>query len=274
MNKQGPIGIFDSGYGGLTVFKEIIKELPQYNFVYLGDNARVPYGTRSFETVYQYTWESVQALFELGCPLIVLACNTASSKALKSIQTINLPQFPDNRRVLGVIRPTTERIGEFTKSRSVGILATPGTVMSNSYKIEIKRFFPDIEVFQEACPIWVSLVENNEINSPGAEYFVKKHIDQLLAKSDKIDTILLACTHYPLLYPLIRKFTPPSIQILQQGEIVSKSLSKYLENHPEIDNQLKKDSEILFYTTESPEVFNEKAGLFFGKEVNSTHISL
>ena len=274
MNNSGPIGIFDSGYGGLTVFKEIIKDLPQYNYIYLGDNARIPYGTRSFETVYQYTWQCVQALFELGCPLVVLACNTASAKALKSIQTNDLPLLPDNRRVLGVIRPTTERIGEFTKSRHVGILATPGTIKSNSYAIEIKRFFPDIQVFQEACPIWVSLVESNEINSSGAAYFVKKHIDQLLARSPKIDTILLACTHYPLLYPLIRKFTPPSIQILQQGKIVSRSLSKYLEHHQDIDQKLKKEAEILFYTTENPEAFNEKAGLFFGQEVNSVHISL
>lgn len=274
VNTSGPIGIFDSGYGGLTVFKEIIKELPQYNYIYLGDNARIPYGTRSFETVYQYTWQCVEALFDLGCPLVVLACNTASAKALKSIQTINLPQLSDTRKVLGVIRPTTERIGEFTKSRHIGILATPGTVKSNSYAIEIERFFPDIEVFQEACPIWVSLVENNETNSSGAAYFVKKHIDQLLAKSPKIDTILLACTHYPLLYPLIRRFTPPSIQILQQGEIVSKSLSKYLKQHPDMDLKLKKEKEILFYTTENPDVFNEKGGLFFGQEVKSTHLSL
>jgi glutamate racemase len=274
VNKPGPIGIFDSGYGGLTVFKEIIKELPEYNYIYLGDNARIPYGTRSFETVYQYTWQCVQALFELGCPLVVLACNTASSKALRSIQTNDLPQLSENRKVLGVIRPTTERIGEFTTSRHVGILATPGTVKSNSYAIEIKRFFPDIQVFQEACPIWVSLVESNEINSSGAAYFVKKHIDQLLARSPKIDTILLACTHYPLLYPLIRKFTPPSIQIIQQGEIVAKSLSTYLEKHEDVDQNLKKEGKILFYTTESPEVFNEKGGLFFGQAVNSAHISL
>jgi len=274
MNKLGPIGIFDSGYGGLTVFREIVKELPQYSYIYLGDNARIPYGTRSFETVYQYTWECVQALFDLGCPLVILACNTASAKALRSIQTINLPNCPDTRNVLGVIRPTTERIGEYTKTRHVGILATPGTVKSNSYRIEIEKFFPDIQVFQEACPIWVSLVENNEINNPGAAYFVKKHVDQLLAQSPLIDTIVLACTHYPLLYPLIREYTPVSIQILQQGELVAKSLGNYLNRHKELNQHLERKSKTLFYTTENPEVFNEKGGLFFGKEVSSTQLFL
>jgi len=274
MDKLGSIGIFDSGYGGLTVFQEIVEELPQYNYIYLGDNARAPYGTRSFETVYQYTWQCVQALFDLGCPLVVLACNTASAKALRSIQTEKLPSYFETKNVLGVIRPTTEKVGEFSETRHIGILATPGTVKSNSYSIEIKKFFPDIQVFQEACPIWVSLVENNEIDGLGAEYFVKKHIDQLLVKSPKIDTIVLACTHYPLLYPLIRKFTPPEIQILQQGELVAKSLKEYLSRHPEMDKLLKKEAETQFYTTENPEVFNEKGGLFLGKDVKSTQLFL
>jgi len=274
MDKLGPIGIFDSGYGGLTVFREILKELPEYNYIYLGDNARVPYGTRSIETVYQYTWQCVQALFDLGCSFVILACNTASAKALRSIQTHNLHKIPGNKKVLGVIRPTTEKIGEYTKTRHVGVLATPGTVKSNSYRIETERFFPDVQVFQEACPIWVSLVENNELDSPGASYFVKKHIDHLLEQSPKIDIIILACTHYPLLLPLIRKFTPSSIQILQQGELVAKSLSAYLHHHQDIDQSLEKEAKVLFYTTESPEVFNEKGGLFLGKEVNSIQLLL
>lgn len=272
MSNSGSIGVFDSGYGGLTVFREIVKELPQYNYIYLGDNARVPYGSRSFETVYQYTWQCVQALFDLGCPLVILACNTASAKALRTIQVENLPPYKGSKKVLGVIRPTTERIGEFTKSRHVGILATAGTVKSNSYRIEIERFFPDIQVFQEACPIWVSLVENNETDSEGASYFVKKHIDQLLAKSPQIDTIVLGCTHYPLLYPLIRKFTPPSITILQQGELVAKSLKEYLARHEDLETELTKESNISFYTTDNAQAFNEKGGLFFGQEVYSTQL--
>lgn len=272
MNNSGSIGVFDSGYGGLTVFREIVKEVPQYNYIYLGDNARVPYGSRSFETVYQYTWQCVQALFDLGCPLVILACNTASAKALRTIQIENLPQYKGSKNVLGVIRPTTETIGEFTKTRHVGVLATSGTVKSNSYRIEIERFFPDIQVFQEACPLWVSLVENNETDSEGAAYFVKKHIDQLLEKSPKIDTIVLGCTHYPLLYPLIRKFTPPSITILQQGELVAKSLKKYLSRHEILERQLTKENKISFYTTDSSEAFNEKGGLFFGQDVYSTQL--
>ena len=274
MSSSGSIGVFDSGYGGLTVFREIVKELPQYNYIYLGDNARVPYGSRSFETVYQYTWQCVQALFDLGCPLVILACNTASAKALRTIQVENLPQYKGTKNVLGVIRPTTEQIGEYTTTRHVGILATPGTVKSNSYRIEIERFFPDIQVFQEACPIWVSLVENNEIDGEGASYFVQKHIDQLLKKSSKIDTIVLGCTHYPLLYPLIRKFTPSHISILQQGELVAKSLKEYLSRHQALETQLEKQSLTRFYTTDNAESFDEKGRLFFQKEVRSTQLQL
>ncbi|MFB5944951.1 glutamate racemase [Albibacterium profundi] len=268
----GPIGIFDSGYGGLTVFKEIVKLLPQYDYIYLGDNARVPYGTRTFETVYQYTWQCTRTLFEMGCPLVVLACNTASAKALRTIQMNNLPAYPESKKVLGVIRPTTERIGEFTKTRHVGILATPGTIKSESYRIEIERFFPDISVYQEACPMWVSLVENNEMDTAGAAYFVKKHVDQLLKQSPYIDTIVLACTHYPLLYPLIRKFTPPSITIMEQGGLVAESLKDYLNRHQELDSSLSKGSHKKFFTTENPTIFNEKGGIFYEKEVKSTQI--
>lgn len=274
LTAKGPIGIFDSGYGGLTVFREIVKQLPEYNYIYLGDNARVPYGTRSFETVHQYTWQCVQALFAQGCPLVILACNTASAKALRTIQMEDLPSGHSDKKVLGVIRPTTERIGSFTKSRHVGILATPGTVKSDSYKIEIQRFFPDIRVYQEACPIWVPLVENNETDNPGAEYFVEKNISQLLSRSPLIDTIVLACTHYPLLYPLIRKFTPPSIRILEQGSLVAESLRDYLDRHPEVDERIEQQGDIRFYTTEDPQSFNQKGALFFGRGVASMKLDL
>jgi len=274
LKKTGPIGIFDSGYGGLTVFREIVKELPDYDYIYLGDNARVPYGTRSFETVHQYTWQCVQALFEQGCSLVILACNTASAKALRTIQMDDLPSTHPDKKVLGVIRPTTENIGRYTQTGHVGILATPGTVKSDSYKIEIERFFPEIRVYQEACPIWVPLVENNETDNLGAEYFVEKNISNLLKQSPDIDTLVLACTHYPLLLPLMRKFTPPSIQILQQGSLVAKSLRDYLNRHPEVDQKIEKQGEILFFTTENPESFDEKGGLFFGKAVNSKQLIL
>lgn len=273
-NQGGPIGIFDSGYGGLTVFKEIVRLLPEYDYIYLGDNARVPYGTRSFETVYQYTWQCTRSLFEMGCPIVVLACNTASAKALRTIQMVNLPVYPEPKKVLGVIRPTTERVGEFSQTKHVGILATPGTVKSESYRIEIKKFFPELSVFQEACPMWVSLVENNEMHTAGAAYFVKKHVDQLLKQSPRIDTIVLACTHYPILYPLIRKFTPSTVKIIQQGELVAESLKDYLQRHVELDSLLTKGGNKKFYTTENPTAFNEKGGIFFEKEVQSTQIFL
>src|SRR5690606_15573790 len=221
---------------------------------------------------YQYTWQCTRTLFEMDCPLVILACNTASAKALRTIQMTNLPIYPEPKKVLGVIRPTTERIGEFTKTKHVGILATPGTVKSESYRIEIEKFFPEISVYQEAWPMWVSLVENNEIDTAGASYFVKKHVDQLLKQSPHIDTIILACTHYPLLYPLIRKFTPPNVTIIEQGELVAKSLKDYLERHQELDSILTKESTKKFYTTENPSIFNEKGGIFFGKEVLSTQI--
>ncbi len=272
--KAGPIGVFDSGYGGLTVFKELIRELPQYNYLYLGDNARVPYGTRSFETVYHYTLECVNHLFDLGCNLVILACNTASAKALRTIQQNNLPKRKDYRRVLGVIRPTTEIIGDFSQSGHIGLFATQGTVMSDSYVIEVNKFFPSVNVHQEACPMWVPLVENNEHLSAGADYFVKKHINQLLRKSADIDTILLACTHYPLLEPKIREFLPDHIKLVLQGEIVAKSLTDYLMRHPEMDELCLKNRERDFYTTESAEGFNVKAKIFLGEDVNAKHLGL
>lgn len=271
---MGPIGIFDSGYGGLTVFKEIEKKLPQYDYTYLGDNARVPYGIRSFETVYQYTLECVQHLFKMGCRLVILACNTASAKALRSIQQNDLLKIKELHRVLGVIRPTTEIVGDFTLSGHVGVMGTQGTVNSNSYLIEIKKFFPETEVFQQACPMWVPLVESNEHESAGADFFVDKYIKALLNQSSQIDTIILACTHYPLLIDKIKKYLPQHIRLLSQGEIVANSLEDYLRRHPEIESLCSKKGNIDFFTTESTDDFNRKAAIFLGKEVSSVHLSL
>lgn len=270
---MGPIGIFDSGYGGLTIYNEIFKELPNYDYIYLGDNARVPYGTKSFETVYEYTLQAVEALFNQGCSLVILACNTASAKALRNIQEKDLKRF-ENKKVLGVIRPTTEIIGNYTTSKKIGILATPGTVKSESYRLEIERFFPDIEVFQEACPMWVPIVESNLIHHEGSTLFIKENIDSLLKQSPDIDTIILACTHYPLLYPLIRALTPSNILLISQGELVSNSLNSYLKRHPIIEAKCSKNGETTFLTTESVETFNERAALFFGKSVQAQQITL
>ncbi len=272
--KQQPIGVFDSGYGGLTVLKEITAKLPQYDYIYLGDNARSPYGNRSFETVYEYTLQCVKWFFSQGCPLIILACNTASAKALRSIQQNDLPKIGASKRVLGVIRPTTEVIGKFTKTGNVAILATNGTVISNSYPIEIEKFYPCLKVFQEACPMWVPLVENNEYNSPGADYFIQKNINNLLKQSADIDTILLACTHYPLLMEKIKKAVPPHVTILSQGEIVARSLENYLQNHGEMEQKCSKNGQISFFTTDSPEDFDNHAAVFYGKQVKSKNLSL
>jgi glutamate racemase len=269
-----PIGIFDSGYGGLTVMKEIVKELPDYDYLYLGDNARAPYGTRSFDTVYKYTWQCVQWFFSMGCPLVVLACNTASAKALRTIQQNDLPkQFP-GKKVLGVIRPTTEVIGNYTKSGSVGILATKGTVESESYKLEIEKFFPDIQVYQEACPMWVPLVENRETEGPGVDYFVDKCLTKLFQHSEKIDTVLLACTHYPLLLNSIQKNSKRDVRFISQGRLVAESLADYLERHPDIAQECSKQGTKQFYTTDSPADFNANASLFFGNPVESKHLDL
>lgn len=272
--KHQPIGIFDSGYGGLTVLKEITAKLPQYDYIYLGDNARSPYGTRSFETVYEYTLQCVKWLFSQGCSLVVLACNTASAKALRTIQQNDLPKIDGKKRVLGVIRPTTEIIGRLSKTGNVGILATNGTVLSDSYPIEIRKFYPSVNVYQEACPMWVPLVENNEYNSPGADYFIQKNINNLMAKSGQIDTLLLACTHYPLLVEKIKKASPDGILLLSQGEIVADSLKDYLERHLEIDENCSKTGQIAFFTTDSTEDFDNHAAIFYGKEVKSTHLAL
>ena len=267
-----PIGVFDSGYGGLTVLKEIVKQLPEYDYLYLGDNARAPYGTRSFETVYEYTLECIQELFSMGCDLVIVACNTASAKALRNIQQKDLPKIAPGKRVLGVIRPTTEVVGNYSKTGHVGVLGTTGTVNSNSYPMEIKKFFPDIVVSQEACPVWVPLVENNEFETEGADFFVKKNLQTLFAKGEKIDVVLLACTHYPLMKEKIQEHLPVGVKLLSQGEIVANSLADYLLRHPEIDNMCGKGGTRKFYTTDSPEDFDNHATTFFGEAVESERV--
>jgi glutamate racemase len=272
--EKGAIGIFDSGYGGLTVMKEIVAALPQYNYMYLGDNARAPYGTRSFETVYRYTLQCVEWFFEQGCPLVILACNTASAKALRTIQQKDLQRLNPNNRVLGVIRPTAEVIGNYSKTKQVGVLATSGTVLSNSYQLEIAKHFPLVKVHQQACPMWVPLIENHEHESDGADFFVKQCIDALLQKENSIDTVLLGCTHYPLLEKKISQFLPPDVKLLSQGEIVANSLTNYLLKHPQIEERLEKKGKRLFFTTDSAEDFNQHAGLFYGTDVEASHVEV
>lgn len=260
------IGVFDSGYGGLTVLKEFVKLLPEYDYVYLGDNARTPYGTRSFDTVYKYTLQAVKYLFSIDCKLIILACNTASAKALRSIQQKDLPYLAPDRRVLGVIRPSVEAVSRFSKTGKIGILATPGTVASKSYVLEIEKLLPKFEVFQQACPMWVPLVENNEHNSDGADFFVKKYIDELMTLNNKIDTVVLGCTHYPLLIEKIQKYLPQKVKLLSQGQIVAPSLKDYLFRHPEIEQNLSKNNKCEFLTTDIPSFFEKKAKIFMEKE--------
>lgn len=262
----GPIGVFDSGYGGLTILDQIRAQMPEYDYLYLGDNARTPYGTRSFEVVYEFTLQAVKKLFELGCPLVILACNTASAKALRTIQQNNLPSIDPTRRVLGVIRPTAECIGELTQTRHIGILATSGTIKSESYPMEVHKLFPDVKVTGEACPMWVPLVENNEFDSEGADYFIQKNINQLLEKDPQIDTIILGCTHYPLLLKKIRQFTPEHIQLVPQGEYVAHSLQDYLKRHPEMDARCSKNGISRFLTTESTAKFEESASIFLSQD--------
>jgi glutamate racemase len=266
-----PIGVFDSGFGGLTVLKEIEQALPQFDYLYLGDNARAPYGTRSFETVYAYTLEAVQWLFDQGCPLVILACNTASAKALRTIQQKDLPRIAPERRVLGVIRPVTEMVGTITRSRHVGILATAGTVASQSYVIEINKLFSDIAVVQEACPMWVPLLENNEFDSAGADYFVKQHIERILAADPRIDALVLGCTHYTLLQPKITRYLPKDIALISQGIIVAKSLADYLIRHPEIAERCSRQGRRDFCSSETAEFFERLAPLFYGRSIRCRH---
>lgn len=270
----GPIGVFDSGYGGLTILQQIRKTLPQYDYIYLGDNARTPYGTRSFEVVYEFTRQAVTKLFEMGCHLVILACNTASAKALRSIQTNDLPQLDSSRRVLGVIRPTVERIGEMTRSRHIGVVATAGTIKSESYPLEIRKLFPDITVTGEACPMWVPLVENNEATGDGADFFIRKNLNSLLGKDPQIDAIILGCTHYPLLLPKINQYVPQGVQIITQGEFVAVSLQDYLKRHPEIADKCTQNGVTHFYTTEAEEKFSESAKLFLNEKIEVKRISL
>lgn len=272
MENNKSIGIFDSGYGGLTVFKSIADKLPDYNYIYLGDNARSPYGDHTYETVYQYTLECVEWLFAQGCPLVILACNTASAKALRTIQQKVLPSKYPGYRVLGVIRPTAEVIGAFTGNNTIGVMGTRGTINSESYPIEIRHFYPELEVFQQSCPLWVPLIENNEHIHEGADYFVKKYVDELLAQSPSIDAILLACTHYPLLMPKLAAYLPKGIKLVAQGDIVADSLTTYLSNHPEIESQLGKSKEKLFFTSGDHTVFNKNASIFFDQPVISSRI--
>lgn len=274
MLTPGPIGVFDSGYGGLTILSQIRERMPEYDFLYLGDNARTPYGTRSFEVVYEFTSQAVRTLFDMGCQLVILACNTASAKALRTIQQIDLPKIDPRKRVLGIIRPTVEYLGDITSTRHVGILATSGTIKSQSYPLEIKKLFPDITVSGEACPMWVPLVENNEAQSEGTDYFVGRHIDNLLAKDDKIDTIILGCTHYPILYDKIRRHTPEYIKVITQGEYVGRSLMNYLERHPEMDALCTKQGTCRFLTTESVEIFRQYASIFFDNDIDVKSVAL
>ena len=275
---SGSIGIFDSGFGGLTVLSEIRRRLPQYNYIYLGDNARAPYGSRSFDMVYNFTLDAVNTLMQLGCPLVILACNTASAKALRTIQQRDLPHFDDpTQRVLGVIRPTAEAVGAISRNGHVGIFATAGTIASRSYDIEIANLNPQFITTGHACPMWVPLIENGEADTPGADYFIKKDIDALLANDPDIDTIILGCTHYPILKDRIRRHLPQHINLVCQGEIVAASLDDYLRRHPEMKNRLSQncpEGNVTYYTTENPERFDTLATTFVGHPVTATHIQL
>lgn len=270
----GPIGIFDSGYGGLTILQGIRHLLPEYDYIYLGDNARAPYGSRSFDVVYQFTREAVLKLFEMGCQLVILGCNTASAKALRTIQQNDLPKWDTRRRVLGVIRPTAEIIGTLTESRHVGLLATEGTVRSESYTLEITKLWPDIQVTGVACPLWVPIIENNEADSPGADYFVEKRIRHILELDPKIDALILGCTHYPILMPKIREYVPAGVRIIAQGEYVAKSLKDYLQRHTDMDERCTKDGSTRYYTTENSKKFEENARIFLPEVIAVSHLSL
>lgn len=279
MAEKHPIGIFDSGYGGLTILREIYRSLPQYDYLYLGDNARAPYGVRSMEMVYRFTLQAVRALFDRGCNLVILACNTASAKALRSIQQNDLPLIWENekcdlKRVLGVIIPSVEILKDFSQNNHVGILATQGTVASESYTLETAKYHPEIKITAEACPMWVPLVEYNEAESEGADFFIRQHIRRLLQRDPDIDTILLGCTHYPLLINKINKYVPEGVKVIAQGEIIAKSLSRYLQRHPALEKICSKGGEMEFLTTENSEKFEENAATFLGRKVFATQITL
>ncbi|MDR0427032.1 MAG: glutamate racemase [Dysgonamonadaceae bacterium] len=272
--QQGAIGLFDSGYGGLTILEEIRRLLPQYDYVYLGDNARTPYGTRSYEVVYEFTLQAVKRLFAEGCPLIILACNTASAKALRTIQQNDLPKMDSRRRVLGIIRPTVESVAGLTRTNHVGVFGTQGTIQSESYPLEIHKLFPEIVVTGEACPMWVPLVENGEYDSPGADFFIRKNVDSILKKDSLIDTLILGCTHYPLLENKIRQYLPEKIKIVSQGKYVAAGLADYLKRHPEMDELCTKKASVRFYTTESERKFADMASVFLKNEIRVKRLSL
>lgn len=270
----GPIGVFDSGYGGLTILDEIRRKLSQYDYIYLGDNARAPYGTRSFDIVYRFTLEAVRYLFEQGCQLVILGCNTASAKALRSIQQNDLPAIDPARRVLGVIRPTVEKIGEITKTGNIGIVGTPGTIRSHSYEMEIEKLYPGFRTFTQACPMWVPLVENGEATGEGTDYFVKRDVERLMAQNPDIDTVILGCTHYPLLKDKVEKYVPEGVTVLSQGAIVADSLADYLNRHPEMTARCSKGATCRYLTTESSDKFSESATVFLSEPVEATSITL
>lgn len=276
MTDRNSIGVFDSGYGGLTILKEIVRVLPEYDYIYLGDNARTPYGTRSFEVVYRYTLEAVRKLFGMGCPLVILACNTASAKALRTIQQVDLPRMEATRRVLGVIRPSVEALASFTRNGHVGILATKGTVASESYPLEIEKLYGKeaFRITQVACPMWVPLVENNELTDEGAVYFVRKYIAELMTADPQIDTVILGCTHYPLLRSLILRYLPAHVKLVEQGHIVADSLKDYLLRHPEMKERLSAEGNRHYLTTEKTELFERMAGLFMGEELRAEQIEI
>lgn len=274
INEYAPIGVFDSGYGGLTILQKMRELLPNYDYLYLGDNARAPYGSRSFDVVYEFTWQAVQYLFNQGCPLVILACNTASAKALRTIQEVNLPQVDSKKRVLGVIRPTVEALDALSVSKHVGVLGTLGTISSNSYQLEIEKLFPHIHVSTEACPMWVPLVENNEFHSQGADYFIKKHLDAILAKDKDMDTLILGCTHYPLLIEKIKENLLPNLQVISQGEYVARSLKDYLLRHQDMDKRITKKGDCRFITTELAEKFKEAASIFLNTPIEVKRITL
>jgi len=269
-----PIGIFDSGIGGLTVFRSIAEQLPGYDYIYLGDNSRAPYGNRSFKTIHQYTWECVQWLFKQDCPLIILACNTASAKALRTIQQKDMQGLDPTKRVLGVIRPTAEVIGDYSATKEIGVLGTTGTVQSESYLIEIQKFFPELKVYQQACPLWVPLVESGEYEKPGSDFFIKEYLDQIMAQSADIDTLLLACTHYPLLQDQIKAHLPAKVNVVAQGDIVAKSLADYLQRHPELEQKVSRGGTRKFYTTDDTTDFDRHASRFFAAPVTSSFVSV
>ena len=273
-SKPGPIGVFDSGYGGLTILQHFRKILPQYDYIYLGDNARTPYGTRSFEVVYEFTLQAVNRLFEEGCHLVILACNTASAKALRNIQQKDLPNIDSSRRVLGIIRPTVEVLDQITQTKHIGILGTTGTIQSETYNIEINKLFPHVQTVGEACPMWVPLVENREYDGAGADYFVKKHLDSILNRDPNIDTLVLGCTHYPLLIDKIKQYIPTGVSILSQGEYVAESLQHYLTAHPEMDERCTKNGSSKFYTTESVDKFSDIASIFLSEKIEVEHLTL